>query len=247
MLSALFVVASSLAIAQGFEVSSIKPTPSSEIDAIKRSGRSSLFPEQGISISGNRVTVKGLAAATLIRAAYSLRADQLSGATGWSTSELYDIAASAERPLTFPQVRQMLQGLLVDRFQLKFHRETKEGAAYALVASKAGPKLAPSAGQDYSTHVNAGKSEVQMTIAGATMPQLCGRLATFLDRPVVDKTNLAGVFDVKLSFAPEDLDGARDFPTIFTAVQEQLGLKLESTRAPVEVLVIDKVQRPSGN
>ena len=111
----------------------------------------------------------------------------------------------------------------------------------------AGPKIAPSAAAEYSTHVTAGKSQVQMTILKATMPQLCGRLATFVDRPVEDRTNLAGAFDVKLSFAPQDLEDSRELPSIFTALQERLGLRLESTRAPVEILVIDKVERPSAN
>jgi uncharacterized protein (TIGR03435 family) len=248
MFRGLFVAFSSLAVAQGFEVASIQPTSPSEIDAIKRSGRGSMFPEQGISISGNRVSVKGLTVATLIRAAYNLRAGQLSGEPGWSATEPFDIAASAEGALTFPQVRQMLQALLADRFQLKFHRETKEGAAYALVIAKAGPKLAPSVAADYTTHVTAGKSEVQMAIFRASMAQLCGRLATFVGRPVVDRTELSGVFDLQLIFAPEDLEGEpRESPSIFTALQEQLGLKLESARAPVEILVVDRLGRPSSN
>ncbi|HTB13528.1 MAG TPA: TIGR03435 family protein [Bryobacteraceae bacterium] len=247
MLTFRFLLASSLAVAQGFEVASIKPASSAEIDSIKKSGRSSLFPEQGISISGSRVNVKGLTAVTLIRAAYNLRSDQLVGVPGWSASEPYDIAAKAEVALTFAQARQMLQALLADRFQLKFHRETKEDIAYALVVGKAGTKLTPSAAAEYSTHVNAGKSQVQMSIVKATMPQLCGRLATFVDRPVADQTNLAGSFDVKLSFAPDGLEDSRELPSIFTALQEQLGLKLEATRAPVEILVVDKVARPSAN
>lgn len=236
-----------------FEVASIKPASSAELDAIKLSGRSSLFPEQGISISGNRVTVSGLTTITLIRAAFSLRAGQYSGEPSWTAAEPYDIAAQAESGvvLSFPQVRQMLQALLAERFQLKFHRETKEGAAYALVAGKAGSKLNASAAAEYSTHVTAGKNQAQVTIFHATMAQFCARLATFAGRPVMDRTGLNGVYDLKLAFAPEGLDAAgseaREFPSLFTALQEQLGLRLESTKAPIEVFVIDHVEAPSAN
>jgi uncharacterized protein (TIGR03435 family) len=84
-----------------------------------------------------------------------------------------------------------------------------------------------------------------MAISGETMPQFCGRLSTFLGRPVVDKTGLAGVYDLQLNFAQEAGEG--EFPSMFTAVQEQLGLKLESARSPLEVLVIELIERPSGN
>ncbi len=254
---ALAALAASFAFSQQapkFEVASIKPSSSAELDAIKRSGRSSLFPEQGISISGNRVTVLGLTTITLIRAAFSLRADQFSGAPDWTATEPYDIAAQADSgiALSFPQVREMLQTLLADRFQLHFHRETKEGIAYALVVGKTGAKLKASAAPEYSTHVIAGKSQVQMTIFKATVAQLCARLSPFVGRPVTDQTGLTGLFDMKLEFAPEGLDGVagaepRDFPSIFTALQEQLGLKLESTKAPVEGFVIDRIEHPSSN
>jgi uncharacterized protein (TIGR03435 family) len=256
----LFVLAVYIAAAQSatFEVASIKLTPSAELDAIKRSGRSALFPEQGISISGNRVTVRGLTAATLIRAAYSLRAYQtVAGGPNWVANDFYDIAAKAEGgdALTFDRVRQMLQTLLADRFQLKYHRETKDGIAYALTQNKTGPKLKESAALEYSTSVKAGPGEIQMTISRATTAQLSGRLSTFVGRPVLDNTGLAGVFDIKLQFAPENLEGGsaepgpepKEFPSVFTALQEQLGLKLEATRAPVETLVIEQIVHPSAN
>jgi uncharacterized protein (TIGR03435 family) len=243
-------IAASIALSQPaakFEVAAIKPASSAELDAIKRSGRSSLFPEQGISISGNRVTVLGLTTETLIRAAYNLRAYQFSGGAGWTSTEAYDIAAKAETgtALSFAQVRLMLQTLLADRFRLEFHRETKEGPGYALGVGKSGSRLKTSAAPEYSTHVTAGKSQVQMTLSKASIDQLCGRLSTFVSRPVVDQTGLTGVFDLKLSFTPDD--GESESPSIFTALQEQLGLKLESTKTPIDVLIIDRIARPSAN
>lgn len=243
-------VAASFAFAQPaarFDVASIKPASSVEIDAIRRSGRSSLFPEQGISISGTRVTVRGLTALTLIRAAYNLRSYQLSGGPDWIANEPYDIAAKGERgsPLTLDQVRPMLQDLLAERFQLKFHRQSKEGAAYALVLGRTGLKLRESVAAEYSTHVTAGPAQIHVMISKGTMAQFCGRLSTFVNQPVIDRTNLRGAFDLKLDFAPEGLES--EFPSLFTAVQEQLGLKLESTKAPVEILVIDRIEHPSGN
>jgi uncharacterized protein (TIGR03435 family) len=250
MRAAFLFLAASLASAQtraAFEVASIRPTSPVELDAIKRSGRSTLFPEQGIKISGNRVTVLGLTGTTLIRAAYSLRANQLEGGPNWAADKAYNITAKAEAPnaLSFTEVRQMLQTLLADRFQLKFHRDTKESSAFELMVGKSGSKLIASSAPEYSTHVTAGKSQVQMAISKATVAQLCTRLSTFLGRPVTDKTNLTGVFDLKLSFAPGDEES--ESASIFTAIQEQLGLKLESIKAPVEVMVIDSMEHPSAN
>jgi uncharacterized protein (TIGR03435 family) len=260
MIGAVVIAALGIGVAAGqdlaprFEVASIKSTSSEELDAIKRSGRSSLFPEQGISISGNRVTVLGLTVATLIRAAYNLRTYQFSGGPGWIASDSFDISAKAEGPgtITFDEARRMLQALLVDRLQLRFHRETKESVAYALIVGKNGPKLKESLVHAYSTHVTASATQVHMTVSGANMAQLCSRLSTFVGRPVVDRTNVAGTFDLKLDFATEGLIEAassepREFSSIFTALQEQLGLRLELTRAPVEILVVDRVERASDN
>jgi len=243
----------SVALAQPrFEVAAIRMTTAKELEAIRQSGRSSLFPEQGISFTGDRVTVIGLNVATLIRAAYNLRAYQFSGGTGWIASDSYDISAKAEGPgpLNFEQIRQMLQTFLADRFQLQFHREIKDGSAYALTIAKGGPKLTASLVPNYSTHVTSGPGEIAMVLSRATMDQLCSRLSTFTGRTVVDKTNLPGVFDMKLAFAPEGLEpsaGPREIPSIFTALQEQLGLKLESTTAPIDMFFVDQVARPSSN
>jgi uncharacterized protein (TIGR03435 family) len=243
---AILVIAVSAIAQPRFEVASIKPSSSAELDAIKLSGRSGLFPEQGISVTGNRVTVLGLTPYTLIRAAFSLRAPQLSSTPTWTANESYDISAQAENPLTFAQARQMLQTLLTDRFQLAFHYEIKEGSAYTLAVGKTGHKLTESLALEYSTHVTSGSSQIHMRIACTTIPQLCARLSTFMDRPIVDQTNLKGVFDLTLDFAPEGVDST-EFPSIFTALQEQLGLKLESAKAPIKVLVVDRMERPSAN
>ncbi len=230
-----------------FEVASIRPASEAEIEAIKRGGRSSLFPEQGISIFGNRMTALGLTVVNLIRSAYVLRAPELSDAPDWAANESYDVMAEAESgaALSFPQVRLLLQSLLVDRFQLQFHRETKPSAAYLLVAAKNGPKLKASPADAYSTHVTVGSDAIHMTVSHATMAQLCARLSTFVGRPVVDQTGLAGVFDATLDFAPEEEES--DSPSIFNALREQLGLKLEAGKAPVEVLIIERIERPTPN
>jgi uncharacterized protein (TIGR03435 family) len=183
---------------------------------------------------------------TLIRAAFKLQAYQIADGPNWAANEAYDISAQAEAgtALTFDQLRPLLQRLLADRFQLKFHRESKDGVGYALMPAKSGPKLQESVAPEYSTHVTSG-SDVQIVISRATMAQLCSRLTVFAGRPVIDKTGLAGVFDLKLNFAPED--ATSEFPSLFTALQEQLGLRLESIKAPLEMLVIDRVERPSAN
>jgi len=131
-----------------------------------------------------------------------------------------------------------MQTLLADRFQLKVHCETKEMPVYALVvAGKGGSKLKQSA---------AGRT-TQIVTAKGCIEQLVTQLSGTLGQPVLDKTGLTGEYDYELEWAPENAAAEVDTPGIFTALQEQLGLKLESQKAPVEVLAIDHAEKPSEN
>jgi uncharacterized protein (TIGR03435 family) len=164
----------------------------------------------------------------------------------------------------------MLQSLLEDRFQLRLHRETKELPVYALTVAKGGLKLAeasctnydfnnppprPSPGQkppDYCGNLSAGGSGPKQTVNafGIGMTDFIGLLSDYTERVIIDRTGFTAKFNAHFEFASDRALGQQDDnlgPSLFTAIEEQLGLKLESTKAPVEVLVIDHVERPSEN
>jgi uncharacterized protein (TIGR03435 family) len=163
----------------------------------------------------------------------------------------FDIAAKAEgdAPRSEEEFRQMLQSLLRDRFHLATHRETRDTPVYALVMDKGGPKFRESAPDANGVLRMARRS--QITASGGTMAQLVGWFSNLneVDRPVVDQTGLPGRYDFMLewsnSFAGDALDST--LPSIFTAIREQLGLKLEPRRAPLEILVIDHAEMPTSN
>jgi len=209
----------------------------------------------------------------LIGTAYRVQEFQISGGPGWIASDRFDVEGKAEDPKAdFDQLRLMLRSLLEDRFKLKLHRETTESPVYALVVGKDGPKIRSSADQT-SPDVN-GPSPPEATgpnhgafrfapgsmIGNAVHLSLFTRfLSQRLDRLVIDKTKLTGRFDIQLQWTPDIGENPLDLggnaippadpsrPSIFAAIQEQLGLRLEPTKAPVEVLVIDHVEKPSAN
>lgn len=206
--------------------------------------------------------------------AYHVESYRLSGGPAWLDTEKYDVQAKAEANAIAPgpmdrerihQMELMLRTLLAERFKLAVHRETKEGNVYALVIAKGGPKLQEAKGVDCKVIAGCGDFTRIMPIGYLEGPKvsvldIAGVLSTFVvGRPVLDKTGLAGVFNVKLQwtregYKPRD-DGATsnepqpdpNGPSIFTALQEQLGLKLEPQKGPVETVVIDHVERPSPN
>jgi uncharacterized protein (TIGR03435 family) len=146
----------------------------------------------------------------------------------------------------------MIKTLLADRFQLKFHMETKQLPVYELVVGKRGAKLT----EDKSESIEVGMRNLRGELQGdkATMPMLAGSLTRVLQRQVLDKTGLKGAYTFRLQFlpdqkppGPDEALPSNDGTSIFTALQEQLGLNLRATKGPVEVLVIDQVERPSGN
>jgi len=223
--------------------------PKFEVASIKL--HQDLVTTVGIDISGTRVTIAAMSVSNLVRYAYDVKSYQVSGGPNWATSDRWDIGAKGEGEgvLRPDQVRKMIQALLADRFHVQLRRETKQTPVYALVvAGKAGPKLKESA-PDAAGGLNVSLDRTtQITATKASIEQLVGQLTGDLDRPVVDKTGLTGSYDFKLKWAPDssavtDLDA----PSIFTALQEQLGLKLESATAPIEVLVIDRLEKPSEN
>jgi len=197
----------------------------------------------------------------LIQFAYALPKSQILGAPPWLDSTMFDIDAKSGpsidaefQALPSDQARRrkqlMVQALLADRCKLAAHQETRELPVYALVVAKGGPKFKPS--EINGTTINTGRSRLHIAGTDDTVAILARELAQVLGRVVLNNTGISGRYDLTLQWTPDDVltNGAPDPnlpPGIFTAIQEQLGLKLESTKGPVPVLVLDHVETPSAN
>lgn len=240
------------ALAQSFDVADVK---------VNRSGEARM----AIDIQpGGRVTIRNVPMKILISFAYHLRPEGLGGGPPWLAAERFDVVAKAPETASPDDVRRMMQTLLKERFHLETHTEQRPGAAYALTVAKSGPKLQPSetallSGQRCApTDGLPGQKHVECR--HVTMGLLADYLqeASPADFPVqvVDRTGLDGAYDFKLdwtpgrkpSAAPENQAPPETGPTIFDAVQSQLGLRLERKTLPLPVVVVDHVERtPSEN
>jgi uncharacterized protein (TIGR03435 family) len=221
-----------------FEVASVKPT------GIRDGSFAFDFPP------GGRFTAKGVTVHNLLRTAYSLQDYQVQGGPGWMDSAGFDIDArpvAGTVKLTREQVLKMLQALIEERFHLAHHVETRQLPVYNLVVDKNGPKLQPAAADALSAESLKRGDLVTKKMSMGSLTQI---LAFDLKRPVMDQTGLNGEFAFRLEWA-RDLGegdaGASPKPSLLTAVQEQLGLRLESAKGPVEVFVIDQVEKPTEN
>ena len=213
-----------------FEVASVRRNLSGDI-----SSSASRFP-------GGRITITNNTLKDLIRNAYDLKDYQVFGGPGWIQSERYDIAARAEGDPGPDKLRAMLQNLLAERLGLKVHRETKAIPAYQLVVSKEGSKLRKS--KEAASSLSIFRNRGQITAKKTSLPQLANGLSGLLGRAVVDKTGISGSFDFTLEYAPLDIELPQDsLPSIFTALQEQLGLRLEARTLSMDVLVVDDAQQ----
>ena len=202
---------------------------------------------------GGRLIVVNASVKTLLRNAYGLLAFQFAGGPSWLDGDRFDINAQTggAEEITPERLKPLLQNLLADRFRLRVHWETREEPVYALVADKNGPKFqthsdasGQGTGQGMNTRKRAG--DAQMRGTDVPMSELASNLGNQLGRFVTDQTGLAGHYDFVLDWDPDQgVDSTK--PSLFTALKEQLGLKLESRKGPVQVLVIDSVERPSEN
>lgn len=204
------------------------------------------------AIRGRTVTGVAITLRDLVTYAYAVRYDQLSAVPGWAADDHYDLLAKSEGEgvLTLAESRQMMQALLADRFQLRVHRETREVPMYALVVAKGGPKLklsAPDATGGCS--VRGDDTGLHMECKRGSMEQLARQLAGTGDRFVVDRTGLTDRYVFRLDWWPANRPHPpdSDVPSMFDALQEQVGLRLEPTRGPLEMLVVDQVAKPSEN
>jgi len=241
---ALIVLASCRLLSQEFEVASLRPAdPHNLVVAM------STWP-------GGKLTVTRFTLRMLIEHAYDVKAFQVSGGPRWIDDDKFDIIAkppaSSESSKLMPkspkerptdETLQMLQALLGERFELKIHRETKDGPAFALVVGAKGPKLNPPKDKDDRPLVAIGSTDNPdrpswMRGYNASMQVFASRLSSTLKTPVIDQTQLTGSYDFPFEYALDD---------IYRTLQEELGLKLVSIKAPLENLVIDHAAKPSGN
>lgn len=224
--------------APAFEVASIKPTQPTDRGF-------------SVTLSGSRLTITKTDLSFLIRFAYDVpRLQLIVGGPPWVRSEQYDVIGKAEGDAnrSADQFRPLLQALLADRFKLAIHREMREIPVYVLVVGKKGPKMTAVNGAD------TGPMSSRMTPGHLSAPKLSmARLAGLLggmpelDNLVLDETGLTGAYTFNLEWSPENGRAPSSGPSIFPALEEQLGLKLESVKRPVEHFVIDHAQKPSEN
>jgi uncharacterized protein (TIGR03435 family) len=205
---------------------------------------------------GERFTATDVPFGALVLTAYNITLRQLSGPAEF-LSEKYDVAAKADRPVRPPEMLRMLQTLLAERFKLVVRREIKEVPAYALTTARGGPKLRE------PEPVDDGREGLRNPFLAAGTEQRGGyvfrresmsdfawaltRMAGIGDRVVIDHTGLTGRYDFELSFERDPEPTLREGPSIFSALQEQLGLKLEARREPVDFVIVEHVERPVEN
>jgi uncharacterized protein (TIGR03435 family) len=244
------------AAAAGLGMAQTTAAPAFEVATIKPSQPDT--PGPSIGISAGRLTLTSFTLKELMVYAYWIHPSQIVAAMGWMESDKYDVIAEPEGDhVPEEQLRKMLQTLLADRFQLRSHHELKALPAYAFVVGKNGSKMKARTPGDGGPGFRLVFQGARLPGRNASLAQLAFVLqAIVLDRPVLDKTGLTGNFDFDLSWTPNETQfggkGASmpadpDSPDIFTAVQEQLGLRLESQRDPVDVLAIDHAEKPSAN
>jgi len=241
--------------ALSFEVASIKPNTSDAVGV------------GGLGWGADFIRARNQSPASLLRMAFGVQGDQIIGAPAWAGTERFDITAKVAPGVVFnamTMLQPMLRHLLEDRFRLKVHHETREHNVYRLVrlrADRLGPKLvaaplnscsAPDQ-KDAASLIAAGKGcsagpvPGGISVHGMAIATLASLIAPSVERVIVDATGLTGNWDLDLAFVNQVQDANGDGPSLFTALEEQLGLKLEAARAPVDVVVIDRLERPTSD
>jgi len=229
-----------------------KANPSFEVATINPSDP--MNQSEGFHTYGHRIFVENVSLSTIVSVAYDIHRDQIIGAPAWFAKDKYDIQGVPDLPgqPSWAQQKKMLQKLLSDRFQLRFHREQRELSVYTVTVLKSGQKIEPTKSETTglpNQNCNGGNSKMECSFINYSIILFAQSMQLVLPRPVIDHTNLTGKYDFNLTWTPDSIPNptADAPPGLFTAVQEQLGLKLEPTKAPAEVLIIDHVERPSNN
>ena len=235
----------------GFEVATIKPSKPDE-------------PGKAFLVRGNRFQTINTTLTELISFSYGLHGKQIIGAPAWVQIDKWDLDGKPDGTgaPNDKQWKGMVQKLITDRFKLTFHREKKELSVYVLSVSKTGPKLTKSEGDPNGLPGLFFRGRPgDLDVRNATMGDFTGMMQnSVLDRPVVDQTGITGRWDFTLNWTPDDsqfggmaakipppTDNTNPPPALFTAIQEQIGLKLDATKAPADVLVVDHIEKPAEN
>ena len=235
-----------------FEVASLKATTT-------QGGLYGIRPAAG----GERYEATNCTIKLMIQVAFRVKADQIVGGPAWLDSDRFDMSAKADKPSSADELHVMLMNMLAERLQLKFHREKKDMSMYALTVDKGGPKLiaheAANGGDPWIDVTQEKFLHLKMKATSVPLDYFAFRLSEQMDRPVVDLTNLRGGYDFSVEFTRDLPQGFPDGgkingedpdtsgPTIFAAVRQQLGLELKAQKGPVEVIVIDRAEKPTGN
>jgi uncharacterized protein (TIGR03435 family) len=237
------------------------PLPQFEVASVRPSGPNQREINGLYTYPGGRVVARGATLGYLLMEAFNLRRYQISGGPKWIDDERYEIQAkppesspsSNSNPVTSKsppndEQRQMLESLLIDRFQLKFHRTTKEGTVFILARGNKALKLQPP--KDTKAFSWAGAVTGGWFFGGIrgeniSMPQLATRLSHFLGSPVLDQTGIPGSFDFEYQTGEENNDA--DIPGFLLTAMKEIGLKLSSGKGPVETIVIDSADKPTEN
>ena len=224
-----------------FEVATIRPADPNDHN-------------QGFNLDGRRISIEDVSLTSTICFAYSIQKTQIINAPPWFDDLSWNINGlpDVEGAPSWPQYRRMLQKLLSTRFGLVMHPDKRELSIYALIVAKGGPKLEKSKSDPDALSGGSGHgigSGQYMRFTNVTMAEFSQTMDLMVDKPVVDQTHLPGRYDFTLLWTPDTLRAPEPDapPGLFTAVQEQLGLKLEATRGPADVFVIDHAERPSAN
>lgn len=233
--------------------SDAQPTLRFEVASIRQHRFAGDEPSDRRVLPGGRFVGTNTNVRTLLRIAFGIDENQMSGAPGWVDSETFDINAVTEDHAeikTTQQFQQVILSLLVDRFGFKFHREQKEGPVYWMELDKPGklgPALKPSAPDSRAgMSTNSNGARTVMKVSNASMVDVAAALRRQAGRPVEDHTGLSGKFDFTIEYAPQETADSAD-PSLFTVLKEQLGLKLRPAKGPIEMLVIDQISEPSAN
>ena len=224
-----------------FEVATIKPADPNQSNG-------------NFIIGSHRIYIENQNVESLLAFAYAMHQKQIVDGPAWLDTQKYNIfgQADGEGVPNLHQIQEMLQSLLASRFGLTVHREKRELAIYAITVAKGGPRLtkSPSGSNGLPTQSGHGTGgEDIRRFTNNSMSDFALGMQAFLDKPVVDETGLTGRYDFVLKWTPDEsnTNDPNAPPGMFTAVQEELGLKLEPTKGPTDVLVIDHIERPSEN
>ena len=229
--------------------------PDWEVVSVKAHDPNDPNNSQAMTTKGRQVIIFNRPVVGMLLFAYGLHKKEIVGAPSWIETERWDAEGLPDVPgePSLKQMQSLIRKLLEERFGLKVHKESKELAVYAITVAKTGEKLTTSGGDPNGTpfeNENSNGGVMTMRMTNMSMVEFAPALGYFLDRPAVDQTGLTGRYDLQLKWTADESKAPADGtgpPGMFTAIQEQLGLKLEPAKAPVEVLVVDAVEKPSPN